>query len=90
MRELFRPRDLQYNLRNKNTLEIPEVVTTSYGIETAQFISQKLWQMLPPNVRESPSLKAFKKDLKSCTIKYDCRLCKTFISRLDFIEPCTV
>ena len=85
MRELFKPRDLQYNLRNKNTLDIPKVVTRSYGIETVQFIGQKLWQMLPPNVRGSPSLKAFRKELRSCTIKCDCRLCKTFICRLDFI-----
>ena len=50
MRELLKPRDLQYNLRNNNTLEIPEVRTTSYGIDTVQFIGQKLWHMLPPNV----------------------------------------
>ena len=53
MRELFKPRDLQYDLRNKNTADIPEVSTTSYGIETWQCISQKLWLMLPPSVRES-------------------------------------
>ena len=85
MRELLKPRNLQYNLRSKNTLEIPKVWTTLYGIETVQFIGQKLWQMLCPNVRESPSLIAFKRELKSCTIKCDCRLCKTFISRLGFI-----
>ena len=91
MRELFKPStDLQYNLRNNNTLEIPEVRTTSYGIETVQFFGQKLWQMLPPNVRESLSLIALKKEwrekiLISCTIKCDCSLCKTFISRFGFI-----
>ena len=84
MRELFKPRELQYTLRNGNTLEIPKV-KTSYGTETVQFISQKLWQMLPLNVRESPSLISFKKELRSCLIKCDCRLCKTFISRLGFI-----
>ena len=60
--ELSKPRDLQYNLRSKNILEIPKVRTTSYGIETAQFIGQRLWQMLPPNVKASPSLIAFKKN----------------------------
>ena len=60
MRELFKPRDLQYDLRNKSTFEILKVRTTSYGIEAVQFICQKLWKMLPPNVRESPSLIAFK------------------------------
>ena len=81
MRALFMPRDLQYNFRNKNTLEIPNVRITSYGTEKVQFIGQKLGLMLPPIVRESQSLIAFKKELRSCTIQCDCRLCKTFISR---------
>ena len=59
MRELFKPRDLQCKLRN--TLQIPKVRTTSYRIEAVQFIGKRLWQMLPPNVRESPSLIALNK-----------------------------
>ena len=85
MTELLKPRDLQYNAKNKNTIEIKKVRTMSYGIETVQFIGQKLWQMLPQNARESPSLIAFKKEVRSCTIKCDCRLCRIFISRLGFI-----
>ena len=42
MKELFKPRDLQYNLRNKHTIDIPKVMTTSYGIEAVQYIGQKL------------------------------------------------
>ena len=72
MRELFKPRDLQYNSRNKNFFDIPKVRTTSYDIETVQFIGRKLWQMLPPKVRESPSLMAFKKELGCRTINCDC------------------
>ena len=52
-------------------------MTTSYGIETVQIIGRKLWQRLPPNVGESPSLIAFKKELISRTIHCDCRLRKT-------------
>ena len=68
MRELFKQRDLPYNLRNKNTRNVPKVRTTSYGTETVQFIGRKLWQMLPPNVREYLSLIAFKKEEGSRTI----------------------
>ena len=45
MRELFKPRNLQYNLRIKDSLDISKVRSTSYGIETVQFIGQKLWLM---------------------------------------------
>ena len=42
MSEIFEARDLQYNLRNKNTLGIPNAKTTSYGIETVRYLRQKL------------------------------------------------
>ena len=63
-KELSKPKDLQYDLRNKNALHIPKARTTSYDIGKVQYTGQKLWQMLLPNVRESPSLKAFKKEIK--------------------------
>ena len=85
MSEIFEARDVQYDLRNKNTLGIPNAKTTSYGIETVRYLGQKLWQTIPHSVRESQSLTAFKKELRTCTIECDCRLCKTFISGLGFI-----
>ena len=36
MKELLTPKDLQHDLRNKNTLDIPKARATSYGIETVQ------------------------------------------------------
>ena len=83
MRELFKPRDLQYNLRNKTILDIPKVKTTSWYRNSAIYWSKTVGDV--PNVRESPSLIAFKKELSSCIINCDCRLCKTFIPRLGFI-----
>ena len=85
MSEIFEARDVQYNLRNKNTLGIPNAKTTSYGIETVRYLGQKLWQTLPHSVRESQSLTAFKKELRTYTIECDCRLCKTYISGIGFI-----
>ena len=36
MKELFKPRNLQYDLRHESTLDIPKARTMSYGIETVQ------------------------------------------------------
>ena len=54
------------------------------SIETVQYVGQKLWQMLPPNIRESQLLMEFKEELGSCTMKCDCRLCNTFVSVIGF------
>ena len=78
MSEIFEARDLQYDLRNKNTLGIPNGKTTSYGIETVRYLGQKLWQTLPHSVRESQSLTTFKKESRTYTIECGCRLCKTY------------
>ena len=56
-----------------------------YDIETVQYMSQKLWQMLPASARKSPSLMAFKQEFKSCIVKCDCRVRKIFISMIGFI-----
>ena len=53
MRELFKPRTLQYNLRSKNTLQVPKVRTTSYSIETVQVIGQNCGKCYFPML-ESP------------------------------------
>ena len=82
--KFFEARDVQYDLRNKNTLGIPNAKTTSYGIETVRYLGQKLWQTLPRSVGESQSLTAFKKELRTYTIECDCSLCKTFISGFRF------
>ena len=43
MSEICVARDVQYDLRIKNTLGIPNAKTTSYGIETVRYLGQKLW-----------------------------------------------
>ena len=85
MSEIFEARDVQYDLRNKNNLGIPNARTTFYGIETGRYLGQKLWQTLPRSIREPQSLTAFKKELRTCKIDCECRFCKKFISDLGFI-----
>ena len=81
----FEARDAQYDLQNKNTLGIPNAKKTSYGMGTVRYLGKKLWKTLPRTVRESQSLTALKKELRTYTIESDCISCKTFISGLGFI-----
>ena len=72
MTEIFEARGVQYDLRDKNTLGIPNARTISYGIETVRYFGQKLRQILPHSIRESQALEAFKKELSTYTIECDC------------------
>ena len=42
----FLLRDIQYNLRSENHLQLPKVNTTSYGIENIQYRGHHLWPLL--------------------------------------------
>ena len=52
-KDLFKPRDLQYDLRNKDTLHITKVRTTSYDIETVQYLVKNCGKCYLPMI-ESP------------------------------------
>ena len=87
MQVLFNAHTNSYNLRNNRTWVIPNVRTVCYGLESVRYRGPKIWEMLPKQLKEANSLAAFKIKIKTwkateCT----CRLCKTFVPNLGFID----
>ena len=85
--EIFKENNIQYNLRKKRNWECAKTRTVFYGTETIRFQGPKLWDMVPNHIKESETLLIFKAKIKDwkpyeCT----CRLCKTFIPELGFIN----
>ena len=64
-RDLFTERQTSISLRGKRRLVVPRVNTTNYGLHSFRFHANKLWNLLPDNVRVSTSLAAFKMALKT-------------------------
>ena len=86
MKNIFTETDVQYNLRSKNHLQLPNVRTAKYGIENIKYIGYYLWASLPEEIRSSGTLTNFKQKIKlwrgsTCI----CRLCKVFINGLGFL-----
>ena len=87
VRELFPQLDNIHYLRNKGCWEMPKARTVNYGIETIRYRGPKVWDLLPSDIKESDSLSSFKVNIKKwkpqgCT----CRLCKTYIHDLGFVN----
>ena len=87
IRELFTEQVNVHDLRNKRCWEIPKVRTVGYGTETIRYRGPKIWELLPTEIKEAKSLIEFKTKIKcwkpeGCT----CRLCKTYIFNLGFIN----
>ena len=87
VQEIFQEHVSSYDLREKRCWEISKARTVLYGTETIRFRGPKVWQMLPTNIKVSDTLQEFKSKVKhwkpdDCT----CRLCKTYIHNLGFID----
>ena len=86
MKDIFTERDVQYNLRSKNYLQLPNVKTAKHGIENIQYIGHHLWASLPEEIKNSGKLANFKQKIKSLKgSTCICRLCKIFISGVGFL-----
>ena len=87
MQELFIEHTAIHDLRNKKCWEFPNVKTVCYGQESVRYRGPKTWEMLPNDIKSAKTLEEFKMKIKTwkafnCT----CRLCKTYIANLGFIN----
>ena len=87
MQNLFDENTNSHNLRNETPWNTPKVRTVTYGTETVRYRGPKIWDSLPNSIKEAKSLNDFKEKIKlwkhiDCT----CRLCKTYIANLGFLE----
>ena len=53
MKDIFKERNISYNLRRGNDAQLPKVRTTSFGIESIAYLGNKLWQLLPLEIKQS-------------------------------------
>ena len=87
VQELFTEMVHQHDLRHKRSWETYNVRTVKYGTETIRYMGPKTWNLVPTEIKESNSLLEFKQSIKrwkpnKCT----CRLCKTYIYNLGFLD----
>ena len=58
-----------------------------FGTEPIINLGAKLWNMVPENIKSSESLNVFKSKIKYWTPNHcPCRICKTYIGQVGFIN----
>ena len=63
------------------------IISVSYGTETLSFMGPKIWALIPNDLKKVKSLPQFKKKIKLWKPdKCPCRMCKTYIVGLGFVE----
>ena len=65
--ELFRWRDISYNLRSNSNFLVPNVKSVFHGSYSISYIGPKIWDVVPLELKELTYLSAFKKVLTMAT-----------------------
>ena len=78
VKNLFSLKSSTYNLRGAD-FHIPRFNTVTYGKHSLRYIGPLLWNRLSTNIKTSPSLQSFKKQIcltnLSSKLEYDCENC---------------
>ena len=87
MNDIFKENTNTYDLRKKRCWEPTNVRTVHFGTETISYRGPKTWDMVPQHIKDAISLQEFKNKIKTWKLnECTCRLCKTFIPQLGFID----
>ena len=86
MNDIFKLRGVQtYSLRKLSQFYRPKVNSLYNGTESVSFLGPIIWDMVPNELKGIGNLVAFKKSIKKWSQeKCPCRLCKVYISNVDF------
>ena len=87
MNDIFKLRGEQtYNLRKLSQFYRPKVNSVYNGNETVSFLRPIIWDLVSNKLKDMGNLAAFQKAIKKWSPgKCPCRLCKVYISNVEFI-----
>lgn len=87
LNEIFKKREMPYNLRSFREIETLYPKSVRHGTESLSYKASQIWNDVPYDLKEVSTLNQFKEKIKlwrcnDCT----CRLCKTYLHRVGFID----
>ena len=75
--EFFPTKEIKYDLKIKNLLQLPKVKTSTYGLISLSFRVIILWNTLPDNNKSVQNIKIFKTKIKNLKgEKCNCNICR--------------
>ena len=87
MDSIFLGREASY-LCTQTDFFPPQIRTVHYGEDSLRYFGPKIWNIVPNEVKGSPTLELFQKNIKKWNPKCTCRLCKTYIKGLGYVTLC--
>ena len=87
MKNVFPDSDTNANLRVKPCFKTFNVRSVRYGTETVHFRGPQIWSLVPDNIKKLNTLSEFKSEIRKWKpVGCKCRLCKTYVKNIGFIN----
>ena len=76
MQDSFETKSNYYNTRNAPTFSSRNIKTVRYGLQTISYMAPKIWNLVPKEMKQIPTLNDFKAKIKIWKLENcPCRLC---------------
>ena len=77
MQEYFIRKDVKYDLRTRDLLQIPVAKSSTFGIDSIKFRGSLLWNSIPDLIKRAPSAAILKRDIKNWSgEECHCKICR--------------
>ena len=87
--ELFTKKRSSSQLRSQTDFKIPRVRTELFGKNALRYLGPVIWNTVPLEIKQVNSLNNFKKSIRKWKpIDCPCRLCKTYVADVGFLNIC--
>ena len=92
MRELFQRREVNYNICSQTDFSLRSINTSSYGLKSLKYLTPKVWNIVPQDIRSANSLSQFIRNIKPRKPYgyrwngYRCILCRTYIGQVGYVN----
>ena len=75
-----------FDFKDQYTIHIPSVNTELKGKNSIRYFGAVIWNAIPLSIKTATSLNAFKNRIKSWKPNCSCRLCKTYLQGVGFVN----
>ena len=87
MYDIFEKKEVKYDLRSQSDFSVRPVNTEKFGINSLQYLGNKIWNMIPTNIKALNSLESFKEKIRKWEPKEcHCKLCKLYLHNIGFVN----
>ena len=87
MNELSEQRNILYNLRSQTDFRTGTTSTVNNGLKSMRYLGPKVWNIMPPDIRNPGNNEEFTRKIKCWTPKScPCKLCLNYIPHAVYVN----